>query len=141
MARTKETKAPSLSLLVLCDGAVRDPNSGKMTLYGLFDRVICNTLPGTSHFTIYAKLVGGTGKHEIGIQILDPSDKPMSLEAPIPTMPVECKEDANIEANIVSVVTFKKLGVYSVQVVLNGKPMSPFRSLKVEKAVAKEVKP
>jgi hypothetical protein len=71
----KSRRAPTggieLEAIVMCDSVAKDPNSGKPTLYGVFDNLNTTKLPTTSSFWCVARLLGGEGKQTLTIDISD----------------------------------------------------------------------
>jgi len=115
-ARSKKSakKVPDeliVRLLVLCDGAARDPTSKKSTLYGLFDVLVADTVPADARFTLYAK-IHGQGKHAFHISVLDPSGK--SVFGASPSAEVELPPEKNAELVVTIVAKVKRFGEHSV---------------------------
>ena len=55
------TVQPYPLAVLLCDGVVIDPDTGKKTLVGVFDRVVCRSFPAFYPLTIYVKLTDAEG--------------------------------------------------------------------------------
>lgn len=109
----RTTTAPLKAIVsVACDGVSRDPNSGKPTLYGLFDMIWASEFPCRSKsFSLYARL-SGTGTHSISIRLVDPKGQAEDLgETEIRIPP---KERGDIQADLVG-VEFKRPGTYELQ--------------------------
>ena len=79
---------PKAVVFVLCDSVSRDPNTGKPTLYGVFDILWTSEFPFRyKSFALYAKLTG-KGKHSISIHLVGPrgqSEKLGEAEVSIPS--------------------------------------------------------
>jgi len=84
--------SPQVQLVILCDAVARDPNSGKATLYGLFDSFVPRRFPATLNFAVYLKLVGGNGTNQIGLDFLDAAGKSV-LSGDKPKIAVDCRAD------------------------------------------------
>ena len=116
MAKKKSrrtTTAPlKAAVFVACDSVSRDPNTGKSTLYGLFDRVWSPEFPCRSKpFALYAKLTG-QGKHPISIHLVAPRGPSEKLgESEIEIKP---KAACVLQADLVG-VEFKRPGTYEMQ--------------------------
>ena len=115
MAKKKSSRIaavpPKAVVFVACDSVSRDPNTGKPTLYGLFDIVWTSEFPCRSKpFALYAKLIG-EGKHPISIHLVGPRGQSIQLgEAEIKIPP---KAKAVIQADLVG-VEFKRPGTYKL---------------------------
>lgn len=70
--------------LLVCDAVARDPN-GKITLYGIFDRIWTSQFPAVhSLFSIYWRcLIPGPGR--AGVTILRPDGSPLTELEPVET--------------------------------------------------------
>lgn len=99
MAKKKPApkQLPEISFFVTCDAVSRDPNSGKLSLYGVFDKFNTAKFPAVfSPFALVARLKGGSGDHTIGIDILDPSGKKATGEKDL-TLEVHLSPSSAIE--------------------------------------------
>jgi hypothetical protein len=76
MSTEPATRGLALMNLLICDGAHRDPGSGKWTLLGLFDGITCARFPAPPHpqVVIYLVLAGADGKVPVRVQVV-PSDR------------------------------------------------------------------
>ncbi len=57
-------------MLAACDLVSRDPNTGKATLYGIFERITPEVFPTRGSFWIYARFEG-IGEHDVDLNISD----------------------------------------------------------------------
>ena len=115
--RRNKTKKKPVSLkvihLVVCDGVARDPNTGKATLYGLFDRLVIEKIPSSAGgFSVFAKL-SGYGKYPIKVDLVRPNGSADSLlEA---TIDIPKSGYAHVHA-IVTGIEMKQYGQHWIQV-------------------------
>ena len=115
MAKKKSGRTAAAPLkavvFVACDSVSRDPNTGKPTLYGLFDIVWASEFPCRSKsFALYAKLTG-EGKHPISIHLVGPGGQTEKLgEADIK---IAAKAMGHVQAELVG-VEFKRPGTYEL---------------------------
>lgn len=64
---------PKIRVFVVCDAAVQDGETGKITLVGIFDRIAARQFPVTREpFAIYFRLTGLNGQYELRVRILGP---------------------------------------------------------------------
>ena len=109
---------PVLLAGLICDIGVRDPNSGKKNLIGIFDKIITPTFPTHRALTIYCKLTDAEGKYhfefefahvESGRTIRDPiatrepitiPDRSQSYDFLVPTAIIEIPEPGRYEFRI-----------------------------------------
>lgn len=111
---------PKLLFVIVCDAVAQSPD-GKKTLYGLFDRIATLRIPCVHpSFSIMVRWGYGDGKHSMKIRIVD-SNREVAFEPAD-----ECKFEitdllstTDIVLNIQN-MTFKKTGMYWVEVYLNG---------------------
>jgi hypothetical protein len=69
---------PELRCFLTCDAVSPDPNSGKKSLYGLFDTVWGKEFPsGSRPFALFARLVGGKGKITVHLETTGTDGKPL----------------------------------------------------------------
>lgn len=103
---------PKAVVFVACDSVSLDPNTGKPTLYGLFDVIWTSEFPCRSKaFAIYVKLTGGKGKHLISIHLVGPQGQSEKLgEGEIKIPP---KAKSVIQADLIG-VKFKRPGTYEL---------------------------
>jgi hypothetical protein len=122
----EQSAAPSLTLLAVCDAAVREPNSQKVTLYGLFDTMFVDDLPTVAQFTILAKLRGGRGTHSLALVFAGRDGK--NLFEGKQDVKLECAPEKNAEIVATVMTKIKRLGNHTVQVMIDDKPVGePFR--------------
>ena len=55
---------PVLIAALVCDVAVKDPTTGKISLIGIFDRVHVKSFPGKRPVSLYAKLTEAEGRYQ-----------------------------------------------------------------------------
>jgi hypothetical protein len=138
MGKTKKVNLKSLRIpaFVICDAVSRDPSTLKHTIYGIFDRVHAELLPSKMPFAIYTKIVGLVGKHEVGIELVDPSGK-VANDGP-PTIEVDAEKGHPIQlVTHVGVFEFKKFGTYIAKLLIDGKRHPHICALEVIKAEKK----
>lgn len=115
-------RRPRVSMIVACDSAARDPNSGKATLYGVFDVLYVKELPSKVAFTAYCKIVDGNGRWLLGVNFFDPNGKTTALA--MPTLEADCGDGKRSEMAIVGMpIEIKRLGRHKLRVVADGKPL------------------
>lgn len=79
--KTPKTR-PRIRFVVVADAAARDPN-GKVTLYGLFSKIVVSELPSkTPSIVIAASLVGGSGEGTLTFDVVSPSGESCLKEKP-----------------------------------------------------------
>ena len=111
---SRPAKLPELMYIVACDAATRDPSSGKASLFGIFEGFTVSDVPATlAPFAVFAKMRGGTGKHRISFDIIDPDGNRLKGSGSV--------IDATLKANAVSEMIvhvmrmeFPKTGIYQV---------------------------
>ena len=59
---------PYLLALLVCDSGTIDPNSGKKTLVGIFDRVWAEKFSTSRWLSVYFKLTDAQGKYQFKVQ-------------------------------------------------------------------------
>lgn len=59
---------PYLLALLVCDSGTIDPNSGKKTLVGIFDRVTSSKFPTSRWLVVYFRLTDAQGKYRFKVQ-------------------------------------------------------------------------
>jgi len=111
MAKKKSHRVAGESVEALvflaCDSVSRDPNTGKPSLYGLFDVIWSETFPLRFRpFSLYAKLVG-KGKHGVSIHLIDPRGESTKLGET--EISLQAKANAVLDAELVG-VEFKRPG-------------------------------
>jgi len=112
MAKTAQ-KNQSLQVLVLlaCDQVSRDPNSGKVTLYGLFDRIYVPAVPAAAMVAVFAKLKG-IGRHEVRICAFDPDSK--IIQDSSTTVDVTFSPSHQAEITFMTLLPIKTFGTYHI---------------------------
>lgn len=129
---------PELLLLAACDGVSRDPNTGKPTLYGIFDLLAVTKLPATAPpFTVFAKLFGGSGEHDIGLKIVGPKGEKVQDSSEIAK--VKCKPSSGVILQMsIQGLTFSKLGPHRIHLVSGRKRLGRPCSIFVQKKRAEK---
>lgn len=91
-------ESPNLVLLALCDAVSRDPNTGKATLYGIFDivqiRDIGQQVPA---FSVFIVLRSGKGSQVLKFELVDPTGKSIVV---IETGPLDFSENARVHCAV-----------------------------------------
>ncbi|MEN8614043.1 hypothetical protein ABFB09_01990 [Dehalogenimonas sp. THU2] len=59
---------PVLVAALICDVAVKEPTSGKISLIGIFDRVHVKEFPSKRPVSMYAKLTEAEGKYDFQVR-------------------------------------------------------------------------
>lgn len=59
---------PYLLAILVCDSGTVDPNSGKKTLVGIFDRVIAGEFSTSRWLSVYFKLTDAQGNYRFKVQ-------------------------------------------------------------------------
>jgi len=101
----------------MCDAVARGPE-GKMTLYGIFDRIVAGKMPATHpSFTIVTTWQSGDREYKMRIRILDPDGRHIfeTREMTFRLRGEFAKSEMVTEFNN---IMFKKVGTYSVQILL-----------------------
>ncbi len=111
---------PKVNIFAPCDAAIRDRQTGKYTLVGVFDRIVASRFP--ADYGVYLKMRGLNGRYEFRVQIVAPDLQTVVTEiafadpheAGDPLATVEMA--ANFDA-----VVFSAPGRYTVRLVYNGR--------------------
>lgn len=117
---------PKLLYLVLCDGISTEPDTGKKTLLGVFDRLIAKALPGNyPSMTIVTGLEGGVAPYEVSIAILGPTEQRVFCS---PTVAVAPKAPYQREDIILQVngLPLSGPGRYVIQILIGGEPIGSY---------------
>ena len=61
---------PLLVAALVCDAGVVDPNTGKKTLVGVFDRVEVETFPTRLAMSLYFKVTDAEGRYKVEIRYI-----------------------------------------------------------------------
>lgn len=101
----------TLQALLVCEGASRSPD-GKLTLYGIFDRLNVEDLKGHVSFWVYAK-IKGTGTHEFSIDVVDRTGKSVFKDDERPSIEKNLK-GGGLQMQLQMVIGFKKSGPFRV---------------------------
>ena len=71
---------PTLVSFLTCDSVIRDSDTQKMTLVGLFDRVLSVAAPTPVTVGLYAKLRDGSGQYTFSIRMVSLADETLTLQ-------------------------------------------------------------
>ena len=136
---TKKASRPPLvaSLLVTCDSLSRDPNIGKVTLYGLFDIIRSETFPFASpSFVLYVQLIGG-GEYPIAIVLRKPDGSDVKLG----DTTIKCKPKTHTSFNVsLTGLPFDKPGEYQLAVTSRGRDVCRPKTLYIKRSPKKKMK-
>lgn len=103
---------PKIFNLVTCDAVSRDPTSGKVSLYGLFGKVIAENVPTDPiPFGVHASIQGGSGKHTAVFEIKDPDGQ--TIEDSRIEFTLSCKPRAAGDLMGRGAMVFEKYGEYN----------------------------
>jgi len=117
MAKSRQGESrPELEVLFVCDGFARDPNSAKITAYGIFDSLSPTSYPAHVAFFVYVKLRGGAGKHMLRIEIIDPAGG--TSGGPEVSVDLQPNKKAVVGARFEAEIA--KAGQYTVALFLDG---------------------
>jgi hypothetical protein len=128
LAREKEHQAgkqttppgPVVLAINICDAAIRDELTKKVSLIGLFSMIWSPSFPCTHpRMHIYLALTGGHGKHEVEVKLIRAEDRqvvmgmsgPVTFSDPLQVVEVNLQWDR---------VIFGKPGEYLVEVSCDG---------------------
>ena len=132
VVRRKER--PQLSALMLCDALVRDPNSGKANLFGVFDKFVIPAVPAvTTPFWVYARLKGGSGKFTVGVMLSKPGSKNPEYQGNTNVV-VPCAKKRGSDLGIlVQQLQVTKFGHFEFHLTLDEKPIGQPYAVEVER--------
>ena len=121
-APKKSTKPPpKCKAILLCDQAIVEAVTGKVSLVGIFDRFALRKFPGhIRQFTAFLQLTDGIGKYAITIEVHDLREDVVLARAPIVSL--EFKDRAG-KANLmipVPPLLLKHAGGYDFVVLADG---------------------
>lgn len=129
---------PEVLLFAACDGVSRDPNTGKPTLYGIFDRLTVTKVPSAAPpFTVFAKLFGGSGKHDIGLRIVGPKGRQVDNTIGITTADFKPNRGVTLQISVQG-LTLSKLGPHLIHLVSGRKSLGRPCRIFVEKRTQKK---
>jgi hypothetical protein len=121
-ASRKSTKPPPrCKAILLCDQAIVEAVTGKVSLVGIFDRFALRRFPGPIRpFTAFLQLTDGIGKYDITIEVHDLREDVVLARAPVVSL--EFKDRAG-KANLMIPVPplhLKHAGGYDFVVLADG---------------------
>lgn len=68
--QTSKGPIPVLTAMLLCDMVITDPDTGKKTLVGIFDRLTSLKFPTKRTMAVYAKLTDAQGRYVFRLQFV-----------------------------------------------------------------------
>lgn len=102
---SRSKKMPEITLFLVCDAVSRDPNSRKLSLYGVFDSFNVDKFPTQfGAFSVVVRLKGGSGRHSLRLEILDTK----GVKAEVPSEP---KVDADLSPGVGVEVVIQVVGL------------------------------
>lgn len=120
--------------MLAADGLACDPNSGKATLYGVFDQVFAERFPTISPtFFLFIQLEGGDGNFSFRVQVRDPDNETFSIATETPGG-LTSRPDLSMQVHVqVNPFTIAKPGIYKISAVVNETELSPQCEIRVRK--------
>ena len=113
-----------MQAFLVCEGVGRSPE-GKITLYGIFDRVNITDMKRQFALNAYAK-VAGYGSHRFVFDVVDKSGQSiLGEDQATPTFDANLKS-GSMQAHVHMPVVFKKTGVYDVVLKAGRKTLSTY---------------
>lgn len=114
---THQSAIPIALTLLVCDGAHRDPSTGKWTLLGLFNSIHANEYPSQhAQMVAYLAMTDVNGKVPLRFQIVDADEsEPPLLQMDAELVVLDPRAVADVVIPIHD-VTFPKAGEYRLQV-------------------------
>lgn len=109
---------PEIVYIIASDNSIVEEGTKKLTLVGLFKKVnilegsLVTTIPS---MTIVARIANAEGKKNAEIRITDPENQPFASAKLTGEAP---KGDLDLRA-VFSVVEFRKLGKYRIEIILD----------------------
>ena len=129
VSKTRRPVPPKVNLLLACDAISRDPNTGKVSLYGIFDGISVATFPATAKFALFAK-ISGTGRVPMTIRLIRPRGRPQTLGE----FDINFKRERTAELTLdLAPLVFKHSGEYKVSLDSHGKAIGKPLSLPVKR--------
>lgn len=131
--RGQAKKQPEVLLFVLCDAVSRDPNTGKTSIYGIFDKIWTEKFPSSiALMSIFLRLKDASGKHTVEVEVIDP--KGVKLEGNGAVAEINCPPNAILEMNIqLAGVPLKKRGSYKITLKVDNRRVGKPYEIQVEK--------
>ncbi|HEX4142113.1 MAG TPA: hypothetical protein VHY91_01075 [Pirellulales bacterium] len=123
---------PLCHAMVLCDGAHRDPSTGKFTLLGTFHGYGCAAFPAPIQGVVYFAITECIGHHEMQLRIID-SDAAVAdggQADPIFTLgiPIDCDDPlATVEGVLGFAAVVPHAAAYDLILSLDGEFLSARR--------------
>ncbi|MCH8046565.1 MAG: hypothetical protein IID44_22900 [Planctomycetes bacterium] len=120
--KTAARDLPAVTAILTCDAVSSDPNSGKKTLYGLFDKFTPKQFPSTASFWVFVRFLGGRGSHDVMFILVGPRKKKV---AESPTFSLKCSKNKkhDVIMNLAG-VELRKKGTYSIEIAIDGRRRS-----------------
>lgn len=118
-------ECPAMLYMVACDAVSRDPASGKETLYGVFEKILMSQLPGVyaRPISVFAKLHGGSGEHEISFDVLGPDNHPLPDSETTTSKVTFVKGQSGVVNVQIVGLTLARAGIYKFVVKCDGRPI------------------
>lgn len=135
--KKKAARKPPLEVVLMasCDGVSRDPNVGKVSLYGLFDVIWNETFPlAFRPFTLFVQFAGN-GDYPIAIELR----KPDGTSDTIVKANITCQPEkyAVLEVGIAG-LEFKKPGKYWLAITTRGRDVGRPKELYLKRKPKKK---
>ena len=70
---------PVLVAAIVCDVAVKDPSTGKVSLIGIFDRISVLNFPTKRPLSLYVKLTDAEGNYDFNVKYVQVESMKISL--------------------------------------------------------------
>ena len=118
--RKKSRPKPTVLSINICDTVVRDEETKKVSLYGLFSVIQAVSFPAVHKVMhVYVALTNGHGKYEIGIQFVNLKDSKALIEMKGDVTFVSPLQVAELNLKWEG-IRFKEQGDYEVEILCNG---------------------
>ena len=72
---------PVLVAAIVCDVAAKDPSTGKVSLIGIFDRILIGKFPTQRPLSLYIKLTDAEGNYNIRVKYVQVKSAKILAEA------------------------------------------------------------
>ncbi len=131
---------PRLALLACCDHVARDPNSKKLTLYGVYDTVI--PVDKTNFgLLVVARFFGGTGEHEMTFRLHNTAGTRVGWDENNPKAKFKCKKQGfvDIVANI-SKISINRDGWFELCVECDGELLTHSYPIRIQQQPQKKLR-
>src|SRR5262245_5515762 len=134
-ARQPAAPHPNLKAMLVCDRALRDPQTKKLSLLGIFDRIGIPDLPANyaSGMTIYARLTDAQGWYRFRLELVRLDDDHAIGRGEMEATLEHRLRMSEITLNLQN-VRFERPGTYEFRLFANNKYLGGL-TLTVERAV------